>query len=181
MESKPPVDELAAALVDAERSRDRLAGSVAMPSWFATSLGAAIALQIAAAAVGLGDDRPALVLAGLAPFLAVAAVQLLRFRRRNGVWLGGLASRVVFGTATAAAVSYPMALGFALWAAYADRWDLVTACAIAGGAAYGVSGHRWIGRYRAQPTANALGESALLLALLGGAALIGLALLVAHR
>src|SRR4051794_24736683 len=142
MESKPDVTESALALVDAERSRDRFARAVAIPSWFATSLGAAIALQIAAATVGPGDDRPVLVLAGLVPFLVVAAVQLLRFRRRNGVWLGGLASHVVFGTATAAAVSYPMALGLALWAAYADRWALVAACAVAGGAAYGLSGRR---------------------------------------
>ena len=181
MESTPDASESALALADAERSRDRLAGALAIPSWFATSLGAAIALQIAAAAVGLGDDRPVLVLAGVVPFLGVAAVQLLRFRRRNGVSLGGLASRVVFGTAAAAAVSYPVALGLALWAAYAERWALVAACAIAGGAAYGLSGRRWIRRYRAQPAANALGESAVVLALLGGAALVGIALLVANR
>jgi hypothetical protein len=29
------------------------------------------------------------VIAGLVPFVAVAAVQLARFRRLNGVWLGG--------------------------------------------------------------------------------------------
>src|SRR3954468_1152177 len=172
MESNPDVTESALALADAERSRDRLASAIAIPSWFATSLGAAIALQIAAVAVGLGDDRPVLILAGFVPFLVVAAVQLVRFRRRNGVWLGGLASRVVFGTAAAAAVSYPVALGLALWAAYADRWALVAACAVAGGVAYGVGGGRWIRRYRAQRAANALGESAHVLALLGGAALV---------
>ena len=179
MESKPDAGT-AAALTDAERSRDRLAQSLAIPSWFATSLGTAIALQIAAAAVGLGDDRPILVLAGLVPFLVVAGVQLLRFRRRNGVWLGGLASRVVFGTAAAASVSYPVALGLAVWAAYADRWLLVALCSVAGGAAYGLSGRRWIRRYRAEPAANARGESAVLLALVGAAAVAGVALLVAN-
>ncbi len=62
---------------------------------------------------------------GLAVFAAVAGVQLARFRRLNGVWLGGFASRVVLGTATAASVSYAVALAAAIWAAYGDRWGLV--------------------------------------------------------
>jgi hypothetical protein len=171
---------LAPSLAEAERSRDRFARSLTIPSWFATSLGAAIAVQIAAAAVGVGAERPVLVVAGVACFLVVAAALLLRFRRSNGVWLGGLASRVVFGTAAAASTSYPVALGLAVWAAYADRWTLVGLCSVAGGAAYGLSGRRWIRRYRAEPAAHARGESIVWLALAGAAALVGVALLVAN-
>src|SRR4051794_839001 len=117
MESKPDrptADEASAALLDAEAMRATLADRIVTPSWFFVSLGVAIAVQIATVAVGLGD-KPALdagevgaawlVAVGVAVFAAVAGVQLARFRRLNGVWLGGFASRVVLGTATAAAVS----------------------------------------------------------------------------
>ena len=57
----------------------------------------------------------------------LAGPRALRGRRRrparalprlNGVWLGGFASRVVLGTGTAASLSYAVALGAAIWAAY---------------------------------------------------------------
>ena len=75
------------------------------------------------------------VVAGVAVFAAVAGVQLARFRRLNGVWLGGFTSRVVLGTATAASVSYAVALGAAIWAAYGERWWLVALWSSVGGAA----------------------------------------------
>src|SRR3954471_10725452 len=137
MESKPrrpSAEEASAALVDAEATRATLADRIAAPSWFFVSLGVAIAAQLAAVAVGLGDKHalgggevgsPWLVAAGVAVFAAVAGVQLARFRRLNGVWLGGFVSRVVLGTATAASVSYPVALSAAIWAAYGERWWLV--------------------------------------------------------
>ena len=182
MESKPPerptAAEASAALTDAEASRTTLARGIATPAWFFTSLGAAIATQIATTAVGLGDDAPWALAAGLVLFAAVAGVQLARFRRRNGVWLGGFASRVVLGTGTPASASYVIALGAAIWAAYDARWWLVACCAIAGGAAYALSGRHWMGAYRAQPAEHGRGESAGWLALAGVTALAGLALLL---
>jgi hypothetical protein len=152
-----------------------------MPPGFSLSLGAAIAVQIAAAAVGLGDDRPWVLIGGLALFGVVAAVQLARFRAANGVWLGGFASRVVLGTGMTASLSYMVALGAALWAAFAGHWWLVVVCALAGGTAYALSGVRWLRAYRAQPVLHARGESAAALALLAVVALAGLALLVLAR
>jgi hypothetical protein len=105
-------------------------------------------------------------------------VQLARFRRLNGVWLGGFASRVVLGTGPAASLSYVIALGAAIWAAYDARWWLVALWAIAGGAAYALSGRRWMDAYRARPAVHWRGESAAWLALLGVAAFAGLALLL---
>ena len=84
------------------------------------------------------------MVAGLAVFAAVAGVQLARFRRVNGVWLGGFASRVVLGTGTAASVSYAAALAAAIWAAFGDHWWLVALWSAVGGAAYALSGRRWM-------------------------------------
>jgi hypothetical protein len=148
MESKPQrptAEEASAALLDAEATRATLADHIATPSWFFVSMGVAIAAQIATVAVGLGDrhaldagevDLPWLVAAGVAVFAAVAGVQRARCRRLNGVWLGGLVSRVVLGTATAASLSYPVALGAAIWAACGERWWLVALWSLVGGAAY---------------------------------------------
>ena len=186
MESKPrrpTAEEASAALLDAEATRATLADRIATPSWFFVSMGVAIAAQIATVAVGLGDkhalgagevDTPWLVAAGVAVF---AAVQLARFRRLNGVWLGGFASRVVLGTATAASVSYPIALGAAIWAAYGERWWLVALWSLVGGAAYALSGRRWMHTYRGDPAAHARGESLAWLALVTAAAVGGLAML----
>ena len=131
MESKPErptAAQASAALTDAEASRATLAHGIATPSWLFTSMGAAIAMQIATTAVGLGYGAPLILAAGLAVFVAVAGVQLARFRRLNGVWLGGFASRVVLGSGTAASAAYAIALGAAIWAAYDARWWLVTLC-----------------------------------------------------
>src|SRR4051794_27424018 len=190
MESKSPrptAQEASAALVDAEATRARLAGRIATPSWFFVSMGVAIAVQVATVAVGLGDKQaldagelgtPWLVVAGIALFAAVAGVQLARFRRLNGVWLGGFASRVVFGTATAASLSYPVALAAAIWAAYGEHWWLVALWSAGGGAAYAFSGRRWMQTYRGDPAAHARGESLAWLALLTAAAVGGLVMLM---
>src|SRR3954470_21471305 len=138
---RPTAEEASAALLDAEATRATLADQIATPSWFFLSMGVAIAVQVAAVAIGLGDKHaldngelgsPWLVAAGVAVFVAVAGVQLARFRRLNGVWLGGFASRVVLGGATAASVSYPVALGAAIWAAYGERWLLVALWSVVG-------------------------------------------------
>src|SRR6185312_7851237 len=107
--------------------------------------------QIATTAAGLGDGNGVALAAGLALFAVVAGVQLARFRRLNGVWLGGFASRVVLGTGTAASVSYALALAAAIWAATGAHWWLVALWSAAGGAAYALSGRRWMRTYRATP------------------------------
>lgn len=169
----------AAALADAEAARDRLTARVAVPPWLTLALGAAVALQIATAAFGIGDGRPWLLLVGLAAFSGVAWALLGLLRRRSGVWLGGFASGVVLGTGTTASTSYVLALGAAIWAALDGPAWLVVACAVAGGAGYAAAGRRWMARYRAAPQDHARGESALWLVVACAAALGGLALLLA--
>jgi hypothetical protein len=178
MESKPTRSEAAAALGDAEAARAAIAGGIAAPPWFATSTAATIAIQIAATAVGLGTGRVWVIAAGVALFAAVALAQFARFRRRNGVWLGGFASRAVLGTDATASSVYAVALGAATWAAFEDQWWLVAVSSLAGGAAYASSGVRWLRRYQAEPAARARGESAVWLAIGGATALAGLALLL---
>jgi hypothetical protein len=133
---------------------------------------------------GLGDDaawaRLALV-AGLAGLVAAASVQLVRFRRLNGVWLGGFVSRVVLGTGTAASGSYAATAAIAIWGALDGRWWLVPVGSLAGGAAYALSGRLWLRAYRSEPARHSRGEPAAWLAALGLAALAGLALLVLER
>jgi hypothetical protein len=93
---KPPThDEAAAALTQAEATRARFAGDILLPPWFAASIGAAISVQIATTALGLGNRTPWLIATGVLVFAIVGVLQLLWFRRLNGVWLGGLAGRVV--------------------------------------------------------------------------------------
>lgn len=173
-EERPSAAEASAALTDTEASRAALALRIVTPSWFFTSIGAAIATQLATTAFGLGDGAPWALAAGLALFVAVAGVQLVRFRRLNGVWLGGFASRVVLGTGNSASASYAIALGAAIWAAYEAQWWLVIVASIAGGAAYALSGRRWMGTYRTLPAVHGRGESAVWLALLTVAAAAGL-------
>src|SRR3954454_12745231 len=183
---RPTAEEASAALLDAEATRATLADHIATPSWFFVSMGVAIAAQVATVAVGLGDkhaldagevDAPWLVAAGVAVFAAVAGIQLARFRRLNGVWLGGFASRVVLGSTTAASLSYPLALGAAIWAAYGERWWLVALWSSVGGAAYALSGRRWMHTYRNDPATHARGESLAWLTLITAAALGGLGML----
>ena len=179
--ARPTAADATAALHEAEASLDRLARGMVMPSWFFTAMAVAIATQIATtAAVFRGGDRAGLVLAlGLTFFAAVAGAQLLRFRRRNGVWIGGLASRVVLGTGTVASVSYAVALTAAGWASLEGQWALVALCSISGGAAYALGGRRWLRTYRAQPAVHGRAESALWVSALSVPALAGLALLAA--
>jgi hypothetical protein len=177
----PTQDEAAAALVEAEASRSQLAGGIVLPSWFATSIGAAIALQIGTTALGVGDGSPwawTALAAGVAVFVVVGVVQLARFRRRNGVWLGGLAGRVVLGTGTIASSAYAVALAAATWAAFAGQWLLVAVAALAGGTAYALAGRRWLAAYRTEPEKHGRGESAAWLAVGSVAAVGGLVLLV---
>ena len=85
-------DDTAAALRDAELARDELAGSVVFPRGHDLAIGAAVAVQIATSALGLYVDEPwarwALA-GGLVLFGLVAALQLWRFVRLNGVRIRG--------------------------------------------------------------------------------------------
>ena len=174
---RPTAAEAAAALAAAESARAGLADRIATPSWFFSSMGVVIAVQIATTAAGLGEGDAVALAAGLALFAVVAGVQLARFRRLNGVWLGGFASRVVLGTGTAASVSYAIALAAAIWAATGAHWWLVALWSAAGGAAYALSGRRWMRTYRATPAVHGRGESLVWLTLLAVVALAGLVLL----
>ena len=182
--STPTPEEASAALVDAEDSRARLAQGIVVPSWFFTSLGAAIGVQIATTALGVADDsgweRLALV-AGLAALAAVAGIQLVRFRRINGVWLGGLASRVVFGTGTAVSATYAASAALAIWGALEGRWWLTALGSLAGGATYALNGRLWLRAYRREPAKHVHGEPAAWLAALTIAAIAGLVLLMLAR
>ena len=163
---RPTPDDAAAALLDASSARDQLSHQLALPSWFHTSIGLAVIVQTATLAVGVADQSSAgigLAVAGLVPFVLVAVVQLVRFRRLNGVWVGGLASRVVFGSDAAASTVHFLGMGAAIWAAFEERWWLVGVCAIAGGVGYALSGVRWMRSYRGDPAAHSRGESVLLL------------------
>lgn len=181
MEGFPTPEDASAALAEAETSRAQLAGGLGLPSYFYSSIGVAVALQIATAGGGLASDTvwaPLLLIAGVAVFAMIAGIQLARFRRLNGVWIGGLASRVVLGTGLVASTSYVLALGAALWAAFAGLWWLVALCSCAGGLAYAVSGRRWWRLYRADPATHARAESAGWLMVISALAVAGLALLV---
>ena len=171
-------NEASAALDEAEASRAALAGRIATPPWFFTSMGLAIAVQIGTTAAGASDVTVWLLVAGVTVLAAVAGIQLARFRRLNGVWLGGFASRVVLGSGTAASLSYAVSLGAAIWAAYGSRWGLVGLFSLAGGGAYALSGRRWLRTYRSEPADHARGESVAWLAALGVMAAAGLALLL---
>jgi hypothetical protein len=160
-DGSPTPEEAAVALAEVEASRTMVARGVVLPPFFDAAIGAAITVQIATTALGLADiGRWAgwLLPAGVVVFVLVAGIELARFRRVNGVWLGGFAGRVVDGTAAAAATSYVLSLGAAGWAAFAQAWWLVAFCAAAGGMAYACSGRRWLRAYRAAPAAHGRGN-----------------------
>ncbi|USQ80860.1 hypothetical protein [Ornithinimicrobium faecis] len=179
--SRPTPDDAAAALLDAGTARDRLSHQLRLPSWFHTSIGLAVVVQTATVAVGVADQSSAgigLALAGLVPFLLVAAVQLTRFRALNGVRVGGLASKVVFGGDATASTVYLLGMAAAIWAAFEESWWLVGLSACAGGVAYALSGVRWMRSYRGDPAAHGKGASVLLLVVLAVAVVAGAVLLL---
>ena len=180
----PTPHEAAALLAGADAGRAGLAGDIEVPGTTHAVLGAAVAVHLALTAVGLTRDQPTagyLVVAGVLAFALGAGVALAGFRRRNGVHLGGYASRVVLGTATWTSVTYAAALVAAYAAASHGLWWLVVGCAVAGGTAYGLSGRIWLRTYRRDPVRHARAESAAWLALVGGLAVVGLVLLVVGR
>jgi hypothetical protein len=175
-----PATDLAAA----EAARERLTGSLRLPSWFHTSLGVAITVQIGSAAFGVsegGGGRVWAVVPGFVVLLVVSAVLLVRFRRLNRVRVDGLFSRAVMGTSYRSTLAYSAAFAGALWAALAGQWWLVGVAAVAGGAGYAVSAWLWWRDYLRDPAGHARGESRATLVLIGCAALAALVLLVLAR
>ena len=78
----------AEALRDAERARDEWAEAVVLPPGHDLAIGAAVAVQIATTAIGLYVDASWarwMLAGGVLLFGVVAAVQLWRFTRLNGV------------------------------------------------------------------------------------------------
>ncbi len=182
--SELPTDPTEArfALAEAQAARDRMAARLVLPSFFYSSIGTAITLQIATSALALGLDKPfawVVLVAGLVVFAAVAVVQLARFRRLNGVWLGGLASRVVLGTANITSTAYAGACAVAVWAAIAGYWWLVPPAAILGGLAYAWCGQRWWHSYQDDPAQRRFEDSKAVLLILPVVAAAGLVVLLA--
>ena len=188
MESSDPTGttarEASAALADAEDGRRRLIEQITLPALFCTSLGVAIAVQIATSAVGVARGGAWLSVglpAGLAILAAVSIVQLLRFRQTNGVWLNGLAAQVVFGTANAASIPYALTCASATWAALAAQWWLVLVSAAIGGIAYALAGRYWWRRYRLDPVTHGRSEQMVWLGVLVVAAGAGLIVVAMAR
>jgi hypothetical protein len=171
-------------LAAAEAASRRLTGSLRLPSWFHFSLGGAVAVQVGTAADALdGQDARHLlvVVAGCLVFVAVAVVQVIRFRRLNRVQVDGLVSRAVLGTSTRSSVVYAAGLAAAFWAALAEHAWLVAVAALATGAGYAVSASLWWRDYTRNPAHHATAESRATLVLYGVVAVAGLVVLVAAR
>lgn len=185
MESSFPTPaEAAATLAAAESAQRDLSARVRVPRAFFLALGAAVTVQVACTAIGLSLDGAAtvwLILAGLAAFGLVAAALLLQLRTRTGVWLGGLVSRVVGGTSTAASLSEAGSLAAATWAAFEDQWALVAVASVAGGVGYALAGLSWLRDYHREPAEHARGESLARLLVLVALCLVGAILLVSMR
>lgn len=184
--SRPGITPAAAqaAIADAESARTRLASSLRLPSFFHGSIGAAIAVQIGTGATGIADQgvRGIAVLAGgVLVFVLVAVVQLARFRRLNGAWLGGLADKVVLGTAGPASLAYAAAFAAATWAAFADAGWLTALAAVAGGAGYAWAGRQWWHGYQGAPAEHGRGRQAAVLGAVLVIAAVFLVVLVALR
>jgi hypothetical protein len=175
-----PSAELAAA----EAARQRLAGSLRLPSGFHVWLGGAIAVQIWSASYGLPEQTgPGMLVlaAGCVLFVAVAWWQVARFRRLNGVRVQGWVSRAVLGTSTWSSLAYGAGYAGAVWAAFAGQPWLAAVAGAAGGAGYAASAHVWWQAYRRDPGGHARGESRATLVLYGLVAVAALVALVAAR
>jgi len=170
--------EAQAAIAEAESARTQLVSSLRLPSAFHSSIGAAIAVQIATGALGIANQQlwgMALMATGVLVFVVVAAVQLSRFRRLNGAWVSGLASQVVLGTVGLASLTYATAFAAATWAAFTSARWLVPIAAVAGGFAYAWAGRRWWRQYQTAPAEYGRGERAIVVL---AAVVVAVALLV---
>jgi hypothetical protein len=174
----------AEALRDAERARDEWAQDVVLPPGHDVAIGAAVAIQIATAAIGLYVDAtwaPWALAGGVVLFGLVAGLQLWRFTRLNGVRVRGFAAKVVFGSAMTASAGYAVAAVVAYVAAAQGLWWLTGVASVCGGVVYVLSGRRWLRAYRQEPARLGAGESTLWIALAMALAVAGLVLLVLNR
>ena len=120
----------------------------------------------------------AVVLAGLAVFLGVAALMLHRFRRTNGVRVDGLASQIVLAAGASASLVYLGAFAAGTWAAFESLWWLVAVAAAAGGIGCALGARHWWHAYRHDPATHARGASPRLLGALAVVACLGFAALL---
>jgi hypothetical protein len=189
MESiSPSMDpsDAGAQLAAAKALRSRLTEGLRLPPWFHSSIGAAAAIQMASAAVVVARPSFGLIgflglVGGVVVFLGVAAVQLLRFRRLNGVWVRGLGSQAVLGMGNVSSAVYGFALAGSLYGGLAGHWWLTALAAVAGGAGYALNGRRWWAAYLRNPAKNTDGPPALYAAGCFVLAFAGLAVLVMGR
>src|SRR3954447_6056793 len=168
MENMDTAAAAAAALEASDQVRAATARSVRVPRGHDVLIGAAVAVQIATAVIGIasaddvGVTEAAVVgwvAAGAVVFLVAALVEVVRFRRINGVRLDGFTSRVVLGTDLWASLSYGAAAVVAYVAADDGLWWLAVLVSAAGGAAYALCGRRWMRRYREVPERGLRSES----------------------
>ena len=102
MESDPAHqdrDPRLTAMAVADQARRRLTSGLRLPAGLYLVLATAVAVQLGAAAYGIAAQTVAglaVVLAGPAVFLGLAALMLHRFRRIHGVRVDGLTSQIVF-------------------------------------------------------------------------------------
>jgi drug/metabolite transporter superfamily protein YnfA len=170
-------------LAAADAARQRLTGSLRMPAWFYSTLGAATTVQIGGAAYGLSDDasgpRVLAALGGALVFVGVAFLLLVRFRRLNHVRVDGLLTKAIMGSSVRSSLAEAAGLAAAIWAAQVGQWWLAGLASVAGGTAYAVSARLWWRDYQRNPVATPRGMSRGLLVLSCCAALVGLLLLLA--
>lgn len=168
------------ALTAADDAARRLTSGLRLPAGFYPVLTAAVAVQLATSAYGIAAQTTAglaIVLGGLVVFFAVAALLLHLFRRRNGVSLDGLTSRVALAAGTLAGLAYPGALAIAIVAAFQSLWWLVAVAAVVGGVVCALGARQWWSAYRRSPSAHTAGATPRMLAVLalvGGLALVAL-------
>ena len=94
----PTPDDPRSALAAADQRRTALADGLRLPAGLHPVIGAAVAVQIGAAAYGIAAQTVTglvVALAGMAVFAGVAAISLYWFTRTNGVRVDGLTSQFV--------------------------------------------------------------------------------------
>jgi hypothetical protein len=169
------------ALARADAARRRLTSGLRLPAGFYPVFATAVAVQLGTAAYGIAAQTVrglAVVFAGLAVFLGVAALMLHRFRRINGVRVDGLATEVVLAAGASASLVYLGALAAGIWAAFDSRWWLVATAAVCGGLGCAVGARRWWHAYRHDPDTHARGASPRALGALAVLASLGFAALL---
>jgi lysylphosphatidylglycerol synthetase-like protein (DUF2156 family) len=174
-------DEERTALDLAYQVRQRLTSGLRLPAGFYRLLAAAVAVQLGAAAYGIAAQTAAglaVLMAGLAVFLGVAALMLHRFRLINGVRVDGLTRQIVLSAGASASLLYLGALAVGIWAAFASLWWLVAVAAVFGGVGCALGARRWWHAYQDDPAAHADGVSPRQLGVLALLASLGFAALV---